>query len=415
MNDFPDVLRGTLRANPAYEMVLFDRLADGERQLLAGLRRDAGFYGVLRPLAAAAGANGAAAGGRSVKAVDRDTALLLFTLREPGPLPAYVEEMFGHQAGRAVAQLVADGVLEIEHGDAFVSGAAALTLVGDGGGRRRGACDGGRIARISQEALRYAQALPIDEALAVSARLYAYNRRPLTPRWQRLLPDAAAVPGFLGCAAGGPAAALLARRWAPLPPSPAWLSWQARGRAGGQAERLAAAGRMHKLYLSPEPERLAGDGFATIVAALTEARVPQFKVGANPAGLLRADKIVAYFPDFETLARAAHGLAAALAGLPAQGVPFTAEIGGGGLLSWGADPPRGEGLPWEGQMSWRLWLTHRLARALLAAREGSGSGGGEGSNGGHGIPPWRFALERLRLEGVDTDTWTPGALLWKEA
>ena len=30
------------------------------------------------------------------------------------------------------------------------------------------------------------------------------------------------------------------------------------------------------------------------------------------------------------------------------------------------------------------------------------------------MEPWRFALERLRLEGVDTATWTPGALLWRE-
>jgi hypothetical protein len=30
-----------------------------------------------------------------------------------------------------------------------------------------------------------------------------------------------------------------------------------------------------------------------------------------------------------------------------------------------------------------------------------------------GVEPWRFALERVRLDGVDTTTWTPGALLWK--
>jgi hypothetical protein len=404
MNDFAAILRGTLRANPAYELVLFDRLGDGERELLAKLRGEPGFYGVLRPRA------GAPAGALSVKAVDRDTALLLYTLREPGPLPAYVEELLGHEAGRAVAQFVADGVLEVAQGEAFVSGAAALHLVADGGERPR---EGGRIAEISRDALRYAEALPIDEALALSARLYGYNCRPLTPHWQRLLPDATAVPGFLGFAAGGPAAALLSRHWAALGPSPAWLSWRAQGGTGRDAGRLPAAGPMYKLYVSPEPEHLADGGFAAIVAALTELRVPQFKVGADAAGLLRADKIVAYFPDFESLARTAHGLAEALAGVPAQGVPFTAEIGGGGLLSWGADPPRGEGLPWEGQSSWRLWLAHRLARALLAAR--AGAGGGDSGQGGHDVPPWRFALERLRLEGVDTDTWTPGALLWKEA
>ena len=412
MNDFAAILRGTLRANPAYELVLFDRLSDGERALLAKLRDEPGFYGVLRPRPVVSDGDGPPAGALSVKAVDRDTALLLYTLREPGPLPCYVEEVFGHGAGRAITQLVADGVLEVAQGAAFVSGAAALHLViadGTADGNDEGAPRaGGRIAEISRQALRYAEALPIDEALALSSRLYGYNRRPLTPRWKRLLPDAAAVSGFLGIAPGGPAAKLLARRWLRLPPSPAWISWQALDGADRAAARRSAAGPKYKLYVSPEPERLADGGFASIVAALTDLKVPQFKVGADAAGLLRSDKIVAYFSDFESLARAAHDLGEALAGMPAQGVPFTAEIGGSGLLSWGADPPRGEGLPWEGQSSWRLWLAHRLAGALVAARMGGG-------DGGHGVPPWRFALERLRLEGVDTDTWTPGALLWKEA
>ncbi|HEY0783306.1 MAG TPA: hypothetical protein VGE98_12680, partial [Thermoanaerobaculia bacterium] len=132
--------------------MLFDRLSEGERTLLAELRREPGFYGVLRPRGGAS--SGAAKGALTVKAVDRDTALLLFTLREPGPLPAYALEQFGHEAGRAVARLVADGVLEIARGDGFVSGAAARPFFANGDGD--GALvEGGRIARLSHEALRY--------------------------------------------------------------------------------------------------------------------------------------------------------------------------------------------------------------------------------------------------------------------
>ena len=376
MNDFEAILRGTFRANPVYELVLYDRLAAGERELLADLRRDADFYGVLRPRVAAPAAG--------VKAVDRETALLLLTLREPGPLPAYVAGLFGHRAGRAVAQLVADGVLELAAGDGFVSGAGAIHLLSDGepaepardgAGRELGA-----LAALSRDALRYAEALPIDEPLRLSARLYGYHRRPLTPAWKRRLPDAAAVRRFLGIegiASGGAGGAAFARRWAPLPPSPAWISWQGRG----AARRLPAAGPMYKLYVSPRTEWVGesgsggsgGPGFLAVAAALAGAGAPQFKVGADAAGLLRPDKIVAYFPDFEALAGAAELLREALAGVPAHGVPFTAEIAGGGLLSWGVDPPRGEGLPWagHGQESWRLWLTHRLARALISARAAS--------------------------------------------
>jgi hypothetical protein len=397
VSDFEAILGGTFRANPAYELVLYDRLAAGERELLADLRREPGFYGVLRP-------RGAAAAGLGVKSVDRETALLLLTLGDAAPLPGYVRDLFGHGAGRAVAQLVADGVLEIALGDGFVSGAAALPLLATGepaGGARAG----GAIAALSRDALRYAQALPSEEPLRLSASLYGYNRRPLTPRWRRLLPDAAAVPRYLGIAPGGPGAAAFGRRWAPLPPAPAWASWRARG----HLPPLPAAGPTYKLYVSPAPDFLAGGGFAAIAAALAAARAPQFKTGADAAGLLRPDKVVAYFPDFEALARAAERLRAALDGAPAHGVPFTAEIAGGGLLSWGVDPPRGEGLPWSGgATSWRLWLTHRLARALVAARA-------EESGATAGVEPWRFAVERLRLAGVDTEAWTPTALLVQDS
>ena len=37
-----------LRANPRYELVLFDRLPAEERRALADLCREPGFYGVLR-------------------------------------------------------------------------------------------------------------------------------------------------------------------------------------------------------------------------------------------------------------------------------------------------------------------------------------------------------------------------------
>jgi len=388
VSDFEAILRGSFRANPLYELVLYDRLTAGEREALADLRRDPGFYGVLRPPPGAERPTGL-----GLKAVDRETALLLLTLREPAPLPAYVRELFGHDAGRAVAQLVADGVLEVAAGDAFVSGAGAFHLLAPAEPGRAG----GAIAALSRDALRYAQALPIDEPLRLSGRIYGYNRRPLTPRWRRLLPDTAALATYLGIAPGGPAAGAFARRWTPLAPSPAWLSWQGRGGSPG----LPAGGPTYKLYVSPAPDFLA-DGFAAIAASLAEAGAPQFKVGADAAGLLRPDKIVAYFAGFEDLAQAAERLRRRLAGAPAHGVPFTAEIAGGGLLSWGVDPPRGEGLPWMGEESWRLWLANRLARAVISARAAAAA------------EPWRFARERLRLEGIDTDTWTPGPLLWRE-
>lgn len=377
-----DLLGRAFRANPAYELALWDRLAPGERAALERLREDPDFYGILRPRGEGSGLG--------VKAVDRETALLFLTLREPGALPAYVRPVLGEAAGRTIARLVADGVLEVEREGAFVSGPAAFA-------EREGEAGEGRLARLSVAALRYGEALAVDDPLRLSLRLYGYNRRPLTPGWLRTLSSPAAVQEWLGIAAGGAHRAVLERTWRPSPPSEHWLSWRSRLEEAASS----SGGSTWKLYVSPVPEALA-ESFGAILEALAAARAGQFKVGAGAAGLLRPDKIVAYFPSFERLAEAAGAVQDRLAGVPAQGVPFTSEIGGDGLLSWGMDPPA-SGRTWNGRESWRLWLTYRLARALLAARGASG-----------GMEPWRFALERLRLEGIDTATWTPASGLWSE-
>jgi hypothetical protein len=376
-----DLLGRTVRASPLYELVLFDRLPPGERKALDSLRSDPGFYGVLRPRE-----GGPRLGAKSV---DRETALLFLTLREPGPLPSYVRTVLGEGTARTIARLVADGILEVEKGGVFVSGPAAIEGAARGSG-------GGRLAELSIAALRYGQALAVDDPLALSFRLYGYNHRPLTPGWKRLLASAEAVRAHLGIALGGAHRMLLDRVWASLEPSEAWLSW--RLRSGESSSR--PDGATFKLYVSPAPEALAGR-FGEVLDAFAAARAPHFKIGASAAGLLRADKIVAYFPSFERLTGAAAAIASHLGSVPAQGVPFTSEIAGDGLLSWGTDPSAGTGA-WGRSESWRLWLTHRLARALLDARA---AGAAE---------PWRFAIERVRLEGVDPETWTPGALLRRE-
>jgi hypothetical protein len=383
-----EILGRVLRANPAYELVLYDRLEPAVREALADLRKDPDFYGVLRPRDAA---------GLGVKSVDRETALLFLTLGEPGPLPSYVHRVAGESVGRVVAQLVADSILEVDGGDAFVSGPSAFDLLrGEVSGER----ERGRLAALSVEALRYAQALDVSDPLRLSVRLYGYNRRPLTPAWKRLLPSGEAVERHLGIALGGENRKLL-RSWSRVGPSNGWLSWRSRAAEAG------GTGVTYKLYVSPAPEALA-DSFGRVLEALALAHAPQFKIGADAVGLLRPDKIVAYFPTFERLALAADAIAGHLDGTPAQGVPFTSEIGGDGLLSWGMDPPAEESLAlWDGRESWRFWLTHRLARAILAGKAAGSAG--------EGVEPWRFALERLRLEGVDTDSWTPGALLWRES
>src|SRR5215472_1276122 len=105
-----------LRANPEYELVLLDRLSEVEQQALEGLKGDPDCYGILRPRTS---------GNLTIKAASQDAALLFFTLQNPGPLPRYVEQSLGEECDCAIAQMVLDGILEIEAGAAMLSGPAA--------------------------------------------------------------------------------------------------------------------------------------------------------------------------------------------------------------------------------------------------------------------------------------------------
>src|SRR5690242_20152557 len=116
-----NIEEANFRANPNYELVLFDRLSSDQREVLKDLQSDPDLFGILRPRHADLG----------IKSVCRDTALLYFTLQQPGRLPSYVRAMFGDECNQAVAELVLDGVLEVENDDAFVSGADAYGLIYD--------------------------------------------------------------------------------------------------------------------------------------------------------------------------------------------------------------------------------------------------------------------------------------------
>jgi hypothetical protein len=120
-------------------------------------------------------------------------------------------------------------------------------------------------------------------------------------------------------------------------------------------------------------------------------------------GLLRPDKLVVYLDSRESLQRLAEVLADALKSIAPQGVPFSADVAGNGLLSWGMDPPRkARQLAWQGYDSWRLWVVRRLASAMTAAQRDVADE----------VEVCRHAVERLRLDGVDVDDWTPSCTSW---
>jgi len=165
---------------------------------------------------------------------------------------------------------------------------------------------------------------------------------------------------------------------------PGWYSF---ARTPARVQFTAAC----KLYVSPRPEAVA-DTFPRVAKELARFDVRSFKIGRGIEGLLRPDKIIAYFEDRAQMRVVAGALERALRGCPAQGVPFTAEAGGNGLLSSGVDPP-----PGNTATSWRSWVTIRLANSLTLRQS---------------MPTEdrvAAALADIRMAGVDPDSWQPSA------
>lgn len=144
-----------------------------------------------------------------------------------------------------------------------------------------------------------------------------------------------------------------------------------------------------KLYVSPKPEALS-DAFPIIAEQFIRNEVRSFKVGRGIEGLLRPDKIVAYFDSETHMMQVAAALDKSLHGCPVQGVPFTAEIAGSGLISSGIDPPVG-----ASAVSWRSWITKRLATSLVASFPGEST------------QRTAIALTDLRDSGIDPNRWVP--------
>jgi hypothetical protein len=357
-----------LRSSPAWELVPLDRLGPRDRVSLgADLPPDT--YGVLVSREPAA----------PPKIAGPDTALLFLTLREPGGVPSYVRATFGADADDALATLVADGILEVESAVGWISGPAAFREAARTRAARHWARSGS-IADRSERALRAAAALPDADGDALASFLYRYGTTPILPARGRDWADSESIRASfaLDSVAGGAA----------LSKDRAWFVFE--GNAG------PGEGACPKLYAGIQVGVLR-EAMQRIAALFHGAAddAPAFKIGASAAGLHRPDRLVFYPASREIAAQWADKLAQALNGLPPDPVPFTAAMEPEGRVSAGADPPRASRAWWDDDGSWRGSITKTLGKALAAARAA-----GEAR-------PWDFARERLRLAGVDPETWAP--------
>ncbi len=371
--------QAVFRANAKYRLLPFEHLPAEQRRALGSLQGDPEFFGVLVPQQE---------GGLTLKSVCRTAALAWYAVQQPGVLPRLAREGQGGEDEAAIHRLVLDQVLEVKVGDGFVSGIHAREALGL---LRQDDDDGsGVIASLSRRALQYGQALDITDKLKLSARLYFYNRRAVTPAWTRRLAGQQQVARYVRLGDDR----LLNSGWREESSGGAATAWRVfrlrtPERRGGERSR-------HKLYVSPTVENVP-DALEALADLANSGTVTYFKICGDLYTLFRPDKIVAYFGTTDARLRAAEMLASKLGGMQAQPVPFTSEYGGNGLLSFGTDPPPDRQLlVWQESESWRLWVTNRLASALVEARSAPRGD----------VEPWRYALERLSLEGVDVASWT---------
>ena len=365
-------LERDVRANPCYRLLARDSLPVGYRHSLedAGVDLSA-VFGLLVDTRDS---------GLASKVVDAAGAELFTDLQTPGRLPL-------HAAGR-LAELVLDGVLEVDSEEGFVTGPLAYEAV-IGHGNAETPLD--RLTRLSYAALDYADRLCLTDVGRTTGRLYFYNRVPQSPGWQRAYPGPSAVLDLLMSPA-------LAHEWVGGASGDAgeidWLMWTRRDLPRRRPVELP-----YKLYVSPAVEALP-DVLPMLVDALTGAGARRFKVGPDASGLLRPDKIVVYMADAPELERIARALEVALDGVSPHGVPFTAELAGDGLLSWGGDPTADDAPVGGGLESWRVSVSRRLAEYLTAAQTAPL----------RRIRPADFALARLAIDGVDVHSFAPAGL-----
>jgi hypothetical protein len=237
-----------------------------------------------------------------------------------------------------------------------------------------------RVSMLSRRALELASTLPTVESTNISRWLYNYGYYPRGMTTELDFGSGDNVMAVLGLTFGCGVRNTLEACFEPSTHT-GWLSFAFTGKP---ILRKAAC----KLYVSPQPFALT-EAFPIIARTFAKLEVRSFKVGRGLQGLLRPDKIVAYFDSQEELEGIAVNLGERLKGCPAQGVPFTTEIDGDGLLSWGVDPPQGKEVS-----SWRSWITKRLAEGMVQARPSSDE------------KAINAALQGVTSLGVNTEEWT---------
>lgn len=377
------LLHSTFRSNPEFELIEQGNLNQQELHALADLSLDPEFFGVFRrKYTEAAG---------SAKLAYKEVALLFYFLQNESELPQYFKHGYDDEVNLTMAKLVLEGIFEIKVGRHFYSGSAAQNFLYELQNQVPDLRH--RLLEISARAIQYAIQLNEVDATSLASKLYAYNTVPLFFTPDNALKTFEEVEEYMRISKNSRLNRELLQNWNKHEPDQkySWISWSRKQKM----QHNARSSSTYKIYISPVLEELP-DVFEKAVRVLTGSDAFSFKIGMNREGLLRPDKFVVYFTEFDHLAAAADRLVPALKGHKAQGVPFTASLDDSGMLSWGVDNATDEVLKNREGGSWRAAVTEKLAASISLSKTEK-LGPAESVD---------FVLKKMMLEGVDPTTWT---------
>jgi hypothetical protein len=368
-----------VRANPNYRFRPFAELTEEEALFISKTSAADDFVGVLI---------GADSINLNIKAVSPHVATLFKKANAPQPVDSLITDLPECERDEIVVRLILEGILQISANGIFLDQGAAHSLVIE---CEQNIIGNDHISRLSVNAIKHGQHLGLRNPEKLAARLYFYHRYPTTPGWLELWPHARGVLDYFALTQSAPLGNELGRSFVISTralESTEWLSWHRRGLPPKHSKQNKC-----KLYVSPSPASLR-DAVMEVVALLPDSLATNFKMGASAYGLLRPDKLMIYFDNYNDMFDFAESLLPRIVGLSVQGVPFSASLDQSGILSWGIDPAEKEiGFGFHVDDSWRIWICNRLAAALTDAFDTVSS-------------PWIYALTKIWLAGIDTRTWT---------
>ena len=364
-----------IRMSKKYELLRFEMLTEKMQFSFQGLETDPEFYGILSPI------NDKKLG---VKSVNKELALLLLSLQTPGKIPNYILKHDEDNYESVIYDLLLANVLEVEIDDHFIGGAAlknydATTITPK--------TTENYLSQLSYNAILYGMKLPINDVTSLGARIYFHNRYPLSSEWKKRFEE----EKFLEVKDKN-SKKLLKKYWTRSKSKiESWEFWQ----KNDNELDVNKSKSTYKLYISPRPDKV-GSILDIIVPVLTEMNVPRFKYGVTVQDVLRPDKIVIYFKSYEEMFKLSETIIPLLQDFDVHGIPFSSQLDERGLISWGIDPPKNENkLQWQERESWRVWVSFRIANAILQAR----------SESLDFETTFAFVLDKMASIGVNVDMW----------